>query len=394
MTKPPDTQLPDDKAAARIMDAVVRLTCLAFIFTYLISWRLYAPDARIFLPTPIVPTLLRLSAQADWLLFGLNLYFFLWVLISPASRIATLGAVVFTAVLMLQDINRLQPYDMMYGYTLLVALFCRGDRQAGLTALRIMVCGVYFWGGFHKLNLNFYGTVFPWFIEPLHVLGPPPNNFIDDIFIVGMLATPLFEALIGILLLFPARRKRATAMAFIMLVVVLACLGPFGHNWAMVVWPWNIWLFLVELYLFFHPTGLAAPFLLRPMRRHAFFSFLLFVVAPVTAMFTPWYTQPGFKLYSGNTPRGQVVFPMQETMARVPRYLRKAVTPMHTLDMNDWGIGAELQNAPYPVPQVFRTGAAGLCPYLDYPKEAFIIVFDAPPFYSLQTQWKSYPLCE
>ncbi len=140
-----------------------------------------------------------------------------------------------------------------------------------------------------------------------------------------VLATPFFESLIGILLLFPKSKGNCNGMAFAMLVTVLYCLGPFGHNWEKDVWPWNIWLFLMELRLFMVAAGNRG-FSLRvsEMKGLPALSVVLFCLAPVTAMFIPWYAYLGFKLYSGNVVTAQVILAPDETLAKAPPFLKKA----------------------------------------------------------------------
>jgi hypothetical protein len=55
----------------------------------------------------------------------------------------------------------------------------------------------------------------------------------------GMLV-PAFEILIGIALLNKGFRKLGVIMAVSMSLFLLTVLGPLGHNWNSVVWPWDI----------------------------------------------------------------------------------------------------------------------------------------------------------
>jgi len=279
----------------------------------------------------------------------------------------------------------------MYYYAIFIAAWCGKQKAVGLNALKVMIGGVYFWAGFHKLNATFYLSVFPWFIEPLHVFphsltGQP--SLLDTLFAFALLITPFFELSIGILLFFPKRRCLATGMAFVMLMVVLFCLGPLGHNWGMAVWPWNIYLFLMEYTLFFSPVQGAAkvqrglPVLL---------SIALFVVAPVLAMVTPWYALTGFKLYSGNAVTAEIVLPERETLAKAPAYVRMLVSPKHRLDLAEWTV-REIGDF-YPVPYVVKMGVRGLCPYLDYPADAKLIISFPPPFYSVERSEQELPVC-
>ena len=83
-------------------------------------------------------------------------------------------------------------------FTILLTVFFR---SSGLTALRIMIGSVYFWGGFHKFNMSFYHWIFPWFVSSFYTYSPVPSVF--GVFMKGLLYTvPAFESAIGILLLF------------------------------------------------------------------------------------------------------------------------------------------------------------------------------------------------
>ena len=116
-----------------------------------------------------------------------------------------------------------------------------------------MVGSVYFWTGFHKLNLTFCWKIFPWFIATYYEI-PREHSLFGALMTVLILSVSVFEATIGVLLLFFSNlRQLATGMALVMLVVVLACLGT--RAWNLIVWPWNICLFVVEVILFYKPAG-------------------------------------------------------------------------------------------------------------------------------------------
>jgi uncharacterized membrane protein YphA (DoxX/SURF4 family) len=368
---------------------VVRLTCLVLLVTLGIVWRSYVPGHRIYAPAHMFGFFNALPAYTGWGMLLLNCSFLICLLVKPASRPAALGALGCALFFVVDDINRLQPYIYMYYFTLVAACFGRS-----LQPLRIMVSGVYFWAGFHKLNYTFFFGVFPWFIQPLHVFTSPPAppNLLDSFFLDAIFITPLFEALIGILLLFPQWRRFATAMAFSMLVVVLYCLGPFGHNWEKDVWPWNVWLFLMEVRLFcWSADSRNGRFLLLKMRGRDRLSLLLFYIAPVLAMFTPWYSYMGFKLYSGNTTTAQIILPSDETLAKAPPFLKVISAPDHTFGFSAL---AEHEHVPYVLyPYAIKQSAAGLCSYLAKPSKAILRIYSAPPFYAFRSDHEDMPLC-
>jgi len=375
-------------------DFLVRATCLGLLFTYVFFWRLYLPGFRIYTPAPIIFELARVPSLINWFVYIGSLASLIWLYAHPSRKTPACIIAACWLFWFLQDINRMQPFNLMYCYTLLMITFWYREKHIAQNALRIMVCGVYFWAGFHKLNLSFYAQVAPWFLEPIHHLGDPPYGLMDQLFINLIIFVPIYELLIGVLLLFPACRWLATYMAFIMLVVVLYCLGPLGHNWGASVWPWNVWLFLMEFCLFNTQNSKEKPALLfLKLHPTGILSVIIFMLAPIISIYNLQYTQLGFKLYSGNTVRGEILFPKEETFSRLPKYVKNLMPPLQHQKEVTWALATELHNAPYPAPEPMRIGAAGMCPYLDVPSKAVLRLTHPAPFYSLESKKVDTPLC-
>ncbi len=205
---------------------------------------------------------------------------------------------------------------------------------------------------------------------------------------------PFFEAMIGVLLIFPKWRRVATFMAIIMLITVLFCLGPFGHNWGQIVWPWNVYLFLLEYLLFFGFAGdNEKPLIFAPLSKPSILSIAVYVVAPVLAIFTHWYAYTGYKLYSANIVTAKIMLASGETLKNTPDYIKKIVKPDNTIDEIELII-AEGIGAPYPVPYVLKSSAKGLCKFLDNPKGAILRINYPPPFYQKKGAYVDSGLCD
>jgi hypothetical protein len=391
---PPFLSLPASGTASRTMALVARITVLCLLATMAISWKAYVPAPRIFAPYPLWESLNALPEAVNWgvalLYVGLNIWLFIAPL-NPRPAVGLLFCILFWTA---QDMNRMQPYLYMYSYAIFIVACCGSRKEGGLDALRIMVCGVYFWAGLHKMNVTFYVSTFPWFVSPFFTFNQPGTPMVVEFLAqLIMLQTPYFEALIGVFLLFPKWRRLGTAMAFAMLVVVLLCLGPLGHNWGVVVWPWNLYLFILEVVLFMNVAyNQRAPFLLYRQQLLGLLSIVLFMLAPALAMYQLWYTRLGFKLYSGNASYAEIVFPPEEGFSRMPEYVKNLVNDKHILDVTEWS-GRELQNLAYPVPEAFKLGSVGLCPYLEQPKDAILRIYYPPPFYTYNARFEDLPLC-
>jgi hypothetical protein len=276
--------LDDDRDRA----AIVRVTCATWLITLALSWRGYIGPLRIFALAPLSEILGGAPAWADWSTLVLNAGFLGWLVIQPLRRAPAFGALACTGFWVLQDLLRFQPYIYMYFFTILLAVFCK---STGINALKIMVGSVYFWAGFHKLNLTFYWKVFPLFIAPYYQF-PKERSLFGSLMTLLDFSVPVFEASIGILLLFfPRRRQLATGMALVMLAVVLACLG--ASKWNIIVLPWNVYLFAIEVILFYQPAGLGEKVRWR-LDAPTLAVVTLFSVAPGFALAGWWPSYPAF----------------------------------------------------------------------------------------------------
>lgn len=376
----PDLSQAVDKNLGRDFAYVMRLTCLTILITLGMEWRSFLPGFHhpLLTPVPLYEPLARLPSSIDWGIFFLCIMLLVWLFITPQKRFPAFGisaCIIFWGV---QDIVRFQPWFHMYCFVTLVAAFCKRPEN-GLNALRIMICGVYFWAGFHKLNMTFFTKIMPWFLTPIYI----PS--FDWLFKIAGFITPIFEASIGILLLFPKWRRVATAMAFIMLLVVLICLGPYGHNWGEVIPLWNIWLFLMELRLFLIPAYRENTPQLRFKLRQAsiIISVIMFVAAPALAIVVPGYARLGFKIFAGNTLTAEILIAPEETLTGQSKLFKGMLKQDDRISFK-----IPIYHSEY----AYRMRAKAIYPYLDYPSEATLRIYSPPPFYSTQREYKDLAL--
>jgi uncharacterized membrane protein YphA (DoxX/SURF4 family) len=381
-------QASTDREYVRDRANIVRITCVAFLVTLLLSWRAYIPSLRIFELSPVIEILGSVPVWVDWILLILNFGCLGWLVIKPLQPEPAVGVLVCTVFWVLQDLLRFQPYTYMYFFTIWLTVFFK---SSSIDALKIMVASVYVWGGLHKINATFFLKLFPGLIEPFYTFPKEPSLLAAFVALV-MFLVPIFEATIGLLVLFSLHQRRlAIHMAFIMLVVVLICLVSDGYQGNIIVWPWNIYLFLLILILCYKPASA------DEQRRFRFdtptcATIALFSIAPALVLFGWWHSYPAFKLYSGNTKRAVVMFAQEEDVTLLPDHLSQWVGRAHTLSLVDWTTH-EFELVVYPEPYVFRRGAEGLCPYLRERHNAALRIYDAPAFSGLDTTYQDFPLC-
>ena len=219
-------------AATRVIVAAMLAACIALSYPLWGTLREF-PTAP-WLPLPALP-----DALSPWtvpLLLGLLA---LAVVPRPWTPLPFLAAV---TLLVLWDQNRLQPW--LYQGALLLGAFAFAARAR--PACQLLLVATYIWSGVSKLNPDFGPAVLPWALKPLGASAALPTDWLSP---VGVLLG-VMEALIGVGLLVPRTRRAAAVGAAVMHALLLLALGPLGHAWNPVVWPWNLALGLLVLLLF------------------------------------------------------------------------------------------------------------------------------------------------
>ena len=377
-----------DSGQVRDRANIVRVTSMALLLSLILSWRAYIPNLRIFDMSPVIELLGATPVWADWALLILNIGCVGWLLIKPLQPVPAVGLFACTVFWVLQDLLRFQPYTYMYVFTILLAVFFTAH---AINALKIMVASVYVWAGVHKINATFFLDLFPGLIEPFYKFPKEPS-LLAALIALAIFTVPLFEAGIGLLLLFFPRQRRLTIlMAFIMLVVVLICLGLDGETWNLIVWPWNIYLFLL-VFMLLSKSASVDNKVRFGFDTATLATIVLFSIAPVLALFGWGHSYPAFKLYSGNTKRAEVIFSEHETLTGLPNNLGQLVGRARRLPLVDW-TAHEFELVVYPETYVFRRGAKGLCPYLSDGQHALLRIYDQPVFNRIDQTYQDFPLC-
>ena len=257
---------------------------------------------------PLVPLLvpvLPLPYPLDYILFGLFVVLLVGILLFRgrlAGAFAT-GALVLAILLVLQDQSRLQPW--FYQYFFMLAAVVLSDlghlsTEGALNACRLVVGFSYIWSGLQKAHVSFAENVYPWLLEPLasHLPSGAASALGH-----GAYAIPVMEVAIGLGLLVRPLRNPAVVAAILMHAFILFSLGPWGHDWNSVVWPWNVAMVAFVLILFWRAPD-NPPFLAVVKPEGSAFRVLvlvLFAFMPVLNFVGVWDSYLSASLYSGST---------------------------------------------------------------------------------------------
>ncbi len=240
----PPRVLPKPFANADRRTIWLRVTLLLATFLGLIASAPVWTNSRTFPLLPIFDGFPILPTPWDRLLYALMLGALVTAVWFYRPAVITFLLASFLAYC--GDQNRGQPWLYMYWVLLLLSLFRAPSAQA---SCRLALALVYFWGGIQKLNARFFAVTPEWFVAPAADQWHWPAVVID-LLKLGVKAAPFIEIAIAVLLWFPRGRRVALGLVVLTHSFALVFLGPWGHDYNWVVWPWNLAMVALTFGLF------------------------------------------------------------------------------------------------------------------------------------------------
>jgi hypothetical protein len=343
----------------------------AVIAAGLIAGLLLSPklwvSTRFYPLTPVMQFLKPLPYPFDYAVYILLLALLAVTAVAPhlsSARWWMTASVLLVAALCAQDQSRLQPWCYQYAFMLIGgACFSRPNAEASLNVCRLIVAAIYFWSGAQKLNPYFAAGTFTWLAHPLAAHFPA-------LAIKAGYAAPFIEMAGAIGLLTRKFRTPAMAVLIAMHACILLAIGPLGHSFNTVVWPWNIAMIVFLPLLFRHTEARAREILWGPARFQRL-AFVLFGLAPVLSFFNLWDSYLSAALYSGNKNLGAIY--MTEAVAdhlpdSVDDDVIQEADGLDKLLVNDWSFD-ELNAPAYPEIRIYKSAARKLCEFAARPAD-------------------------
>ncbi len=319
----------------------------------------------VFPSVALVPGLPILSPAIELILFLSGIFLLTASLLSVKPQRYLWGVFCIFLIFILFDQLRFQPWIYQYLSVLFVLGFYSWDwrdtigKTSVLQTLRLLVAGIYIYSGLQKISMPFFTSVFPWMVEPITYFLPGPLDFLPIIF---GLTVPFIEIAIGIGLLIRPWRNKALLGVFCMLAFVIFTLGPWGHNWNNVVWPWNITIALSAFILFYRTddTSLRDIFVVKNFAPHKII-LLLFIMLPSLSFIGMWDSYPAYSLYSGNVALAKIYYDnIDITPTNIHQYIHVTEDKQYTLDIQLWSYAD--RNVPaYPEVRVYKSIFSTLC---------------------------------
>lgn len=242
------------------MDRLARLTALAGLALFVVTWRLWTPQT-VFPQVPFLAAATDVPGIVDWILFGGILASLTAMLVPGVRRDAQAGGMtmlgiaaplLFAAsatVSILLDQHRLQPWAYQF---VLIAVVLAWASQAGCVLwLRVLVIGIYVNSALSKFDASFLQSHGQRLVDALlGVFGGAIGGLPQPVREALAFGLPLAELLIAAGLAFPRTRRVAVWTSVAMHAALFLALGPWGLNHKPGVLLWNAFFVAQNLVLF------------------------------------------------------------------------------------------------------------------------------------------------
>lgn len=344
---------------------------LCLLAQMLLSFQLWLPRTRSF---PIIPAFDSIPisnvAISSFLILGIFIGSLIMRLFLKNNKWLFFVSIIFAVLLIMQDINRLQVWFYQF---IIMLILIGGEKRLGRNVvignLQFILIAIYIWSGFNKLGVYYIEDTFPWLMEAM----TPLKSFGKIRFLA--IASALFEITLGIGLLFKITRRWSCYLVLVFHLFILLVLGPFGHNWNQVVWPWNICQIFLVFFLFYKTDFVSLSQLSRPAPVFVVI-LLLFGLLPAFNIVDKWPDQLSFKMYSGAYSECVLFAPAKDgTCFPDHKAVYTGQSPKasseFSLILDDWSI-SELGVTPFVNIRFYKRLGTQYCKCLDYDPNAGI----------------------
>lgn len=283
------------------------------------------------------------------------------------------------AILVLEDISRLQPWVFLNVMMIIPLVAIPKVREANAIKLTKITLGlIYLWSGLHKLNPGFQYSIFPFLMDAFDAKVAALQSS-------WWIAAPIGEIAVGLAMLWRKTFKLGAVMAVGMHLFIMVCVGPFGLDFNHVIWPWNIALIIVLIVLILihdkheHFEGKSIHF------EKAGIVVLLFVgLGPFLNFFNLWDDPISGSLYSGTASQAVFFFPGQDMDFAEGEKTEFAYYNEYTdqsyIDLDRWSYGT-LQVPFYSAPRYYKALGCKMCEeYAKKPDETGIRLINKTTF--------------
>lgn len=375
-----------------ILKRLSTVIALSFLIEMVISWKLWVPINRTF---PMVSTFKGLDFSlyviGDSILTAAIFIVLLGIILQKLVKLCTIALLCCLSILILEDITRLQAWVYTQGILLLILSQNKKSRTKSiLTGVLLLTALVYIWSGIQKMNLGFITQTFPWMLSTfgLDVQSGLYQSY-PIIYYLFFLA-PLYELTLGVFLLFSRTRKIGFIMGILMHIFILVSLGPTGHHWNIIIWPWNISLIVVLLlfYRLIEPINLFKGLQYPTIN---WIIILLFGAMPALNFIGYWGKPLSGSLYSGTDSTIYFYYDIKEAPAFERLKIETTTTPesnpkdeVSKIAFMHWSM-SDIQIPYYQSTHYFKRYGKKMCALSKFPEASRIEITSRSKFKNMTT---------
>ncbi|HSW87927.1 MAG TPA: DCC1-like thiol-disulfide oxidoreductase family protein [Candidatus Saccharimonadales bacterium] len=384
----------------RISKIFTRFTLLKIILILtMISTFLFSPKfwvaSRLYPLLPMLPFLPTLHFPFDYGLFFLLLSLLVLCLIKIHNRIYFCLFTIFMGFCILLDQSRLQPYIYQYFLMFLaIALYPWHKKNTNYQTIIVNTCCIiiactYFYSGMQKINSTFVFSISPWMMEPVLRFIPKELSLLCNA--LGIIS-PIIEMFIGIGLVFKQFRNLAIFSALCMHGFILFSIGPLGHNWNSIVWPWNIAMCLFVIILFWRNRSFTIAPLVSSKAIPSLLILSIYGFLPLLSFFNLWDSYLSSTNYSGNTKTAQLAIKNTAFAYLDPelkQYISQKNNDYSIINIQDWSVN-EMNVLDYPETRIFQAIAKSLCRQTHNPSDIILSVYEKPDWITARSVTNTY----
>ncbi len=304
---------------------ITRITAIACFLSMLLCYKLWLGE-RAFPLSPIADFLPSLHHPIDLILFSITLLLLQCIVFFKNPKKFIVAFLVLALLLALMDQNRWQPWFYQYLMMFFILAFYDFEGKSNLHSesillvFKLMIGAIYFWSGLQKLNPNFITDTYPWLMEP--ITNHLSESAVSKTDWLGK-AFPMIEITTSLALFSNKFKKKAVVMLFFMHLFILFVLGPFGHNYNPVIWPWNMAMMAFSAILFYNSEATSFHQIKNAFQFHSIkIVILFFVLMPLLNFFNTWDSYLSHNLYSGNTSNG-VIYISDSVESKLPPEIKQ-----------------------------------------------------------------------
>jgi len=230
-----------------IVPFIVQTTCIFWIVTKLICWRLWTIERL--LPTAPPFDFLEAPAAVHLVLLAASLLLMFFLVLKPGNKLLLVALLISEVLSCLLDQSRWQPWEYQFIFIVLINIINHRQPQKIVPGIGFLMVSTYAYSGLGKFSPSFLALFWDNMLLKQYLNIDPAvihNNYVH--YSGYMLA--FIELLFGIGLFFRATQKFAAWAIIVMHLLIVIMVGPFGLRYNISVWPWNI-MMMIHLYILF-----------------------------------------------------------------------------------------------------------------------------------------------